>query len=317
MKRVFVIFILFFFSNIALLGSEIAENRLKLSNQSWDISGGFLHYDKGAYDWVYVTRDLNFIGKLEGIGENDYFEWMTVHTKDNPTYTMIKFPKDKVLVGSVFTKVEEPLKSFASQFANQIHSVDGFFIRYGSDAFDWVYIDADNTFVAKLDGFDKTNNAFIWTMLDSALERGFETVELYNDSKVVYFGKAINLVDIEEDTCRALGGTWYEKIEECHEIGESSEKPNASSESYDEVKARYEDCIKSGGNWIDEIKFCDYANQFVSSSSSSSATSTTSMLQMPSSSSQSSSVNLNKSDEELCEESGGHWINEVSLCDSN
>jgi hypothetical protein len=47
---------------------------------------------------------------------------------------------------------------------NQQKPVSGFFVQVGNGPFDWIYIGADGSYVAKLEGID-SNNYFKWTFL--------------------------------------------------------------------------------------------------------------------------------------------------------
>ena len=42
------------------------------------VNGYFFHFGKGAYDWIYLTRDKKYLVKLEGLDSEGYFVWTCI-----------------------------------------------------------------------------------------------------------------------------------------------------------------------------------------------------------------------------------------------
>jgi subtilisin family serine protease len=53
----------------------------RLSEKPWDIDGFFVHYDKGAYDWLYVPKIGTKVYKLEGLDYEKDFLWVDIEIK--------------------------------------------------------------------------------------------------------------------------------------------------------------------------------------------------------------------------------------------
>ena len=71
-----------------------------IKNRVWTVDGYFVHYDKGVFDWFYLSAKTKRIYKLEGMDEEGYFVWSDVNTSnchiikatDYNTYILIDCP---------------------------------------------------------------------------------------------------------------------------------------------------------------------------------------------------------------------------------
>lgn len=92
--------------------------------------------------------------------------------------------KEVELEISAFSSLEETLKGNS-------YPISGYFINYGSDAFDWIFISAKEDFFAKLEGMNN-NGYLLWSLLDSgylsSVEVGMEEITFnpHKDSEGIY-----------------------------------------------------------------------------------------------------------------------------------
>lgn len=70
--------------------------------------------------------------------------------------------------------------------ADTNRSVNGYFVNYGSGAYDWLYITAGNEALFKLEGVDEDDH-FAWTAIDTAL---FDSVDVVPASGTIAFGSS-------------------------------------------------------------------------------------------------------------------------------
>ena len=74
------------------IGNDPEVNTLGalLENQLMNINGYFIHYDSGAYDWVYVSQDKTLIAKLDGMNpETKFFIWDVIQTQTKKVFSSI------------------------------------------------------------------------------------------------------------------------------------------------------------------------------------------------------------------------------------
>ena len=66
----------------------------KLTLDSQEINGYFIHYDTGAYDWAYVTSDGKTVVKLDGMNTNGSLKWTTLHTPNEKGFGKVNISED-------------------------------------------------------------------------------------------------------------------------------------------------------------------------------------------------------------------------------
>lgn len=61
-----------------------------LADTAKDLTGYFLHYGAGAYDWVYVSADTKYIAKLEGMDESGVLQWAWMQTPEQAGFEYVR-----------------------------------------------------------------------------------------------------------------------------------------------------------------------------------------------------------------------------------
>jgi hypothetical protein len=51
------------------------EDPLQITGKEFPIDGYFIHFGKGAFDWIYIDKQTSKSFKLEGMDERGYFKW--------------------------------------------------------------------------------------------------------------------------------------------------------------------------------------------------------------------------------------------------
>jgi subtilisin family serine protease len=130
-----------------------------VAHKTFPINGYFFHIGNGLFDWIYVSSDLAFIGKLEGMGENGYLRWNILHSPTKKGFEAISFN------GSIITFGESRQSgTIYRRLANKSFVVDGDFIHYGSGVYQWIYIDRSSLRSFKLEGLGYEGD-FLWISL--------------------------------------------------------------------------------------------------------------------------------------------------------
>ena len=78
----------------------------------------------------------------------------------------------------------------------EVQKINGYFIKYGQDGYDWAYVTSDGKTVVKLEGIND-NGSLKWTTLHTPNEKGFGKVNISEDGKYISF---------EADTTSILPG---------------------------------------------------------------------------------------------------------------
>jgi len=113
-----------------------------------------------------LKRTAKKVGTIPYIdGRNDYMGYGLVNADD-------------AVKEAIRKKVVDTVKG-------KEYAISGYFIRIGSDAFDWVYIDVSKTVVAKLDGMSE-DGGLIW---NPVLKGAFSSIDIDNGN--VIFGERL------------------------------------------------------------------------------------------------------------------------------
>jgi hypothetical protein len=157
-----------------------------LSNQKKPVEGLFVQVGKGAFDWIYVGINGDYVAKLEGIDDNNYFVWTFLYGYGGKGLDSVTILDNgsKVKFGNKTSETNSPI---VDEIANQIYNVSGLFLNYGNGAFDWVYSDVNGSYLAKLEGKDKTTGYFIWTFLMFGDIKAFDNFTVSSDRKYITF----------------------------------------------------------------------------------------------------------------------------------
>lgn len=253
MKKFFslLLFVVFLYANEANIA------KLKVSNKNFLISGAFINYGKGSFDWIYVTMDASFVGKLNGLDTNtSYFDWTVVHTEEKRAFLNIDFYKDKVVFGGLNPDINS---SFVDIFSDTIQDIDGYFIKYDNGAFDWLFITPMRDLVAKLNGIDAQTNTFVWEILHSTQKSGFTYIGIDEIDRRVYFGAGENFENITQKECNAYGGIWKVGLNLCYVKSENTGYSNSSYSPYI-INEDAAWCESIGGEYQDDL--CLYNGSF-------------------------------------------------------
>jgi pimeloyl-ACP methyl ester carboxylesterase len=69
------------------------------AEKSFDISGYYIHYAPGIFNWIYVDKNAKFLGKLErGSNEDGSLRWTKIQTDKIKNFTSIEISADKTKV---------------------------------------------------------------------------------------------------------------------------------------------------------------------------------------------------------------------------
>ena len=146
-----------------------------LAKKEFPVRGYFVHYGSGVFDWIYYSS-RGKLYKLDGMDEEGYFQWTSLTNY----FTNIEVKNGKIILGEA-----KITREFDSRTLNIIRSirkqssylVNGYFTKYGTDAFDWVYVTGGKLY--KLDGMDK-NGYFKWLPLTDY----FNGIEVQDYTKI-------------------------------------------------------------------------------------------------------------------------------------
>ncbi len=169
--RLVQIFVMSILLNISLLAASVdlvLETAIMkaLSQEVQKVNGHFIHYDKGAYDWIYVTSDGSFLAKLEGMDpDTKFFIWDSSNIKID-SFSSISIAPDAKTITFGNSSSTHPA---ASAMADTVQKVAGHFIHYSKEAFDWIFVDSNGQYAAKLQGMNEATGALEWYMLSNVV----------------------------------------------------------------------------------------------------------------------------------------------------
>jgi hypothetical protein len=167
----------FQFSNSVLDGKDIIKI-IKSAKQK--VNGHFIHYGKGPYDWVYITADTSLLAKLTGLDlSTGYLTWDVLDINSFSTLRIASTGKF-VIFGETTSN-----SSVAKKLANSIQKIDGHFIHYADDAYDWIYVTSDSLMAAKLTGLDSKTGYLTWNQFSPY---NIKNININEFSNLIEFG---------------------------------------------------------------------------------------------------------------------------------
>jgi len=179
-------------------GVDVAQSVGKtLAGGVWEIAGYFIHFAAGPFDWLYVTPDGTHAAKLLGMDEETgNFLWKMVQWGDDVTsfnsiesYTIQLDTVVSTTVGfGSYINNDSVINELGSILGNQLVTVDGYFIHYGTGPFDWIYMTPNTSLIAKLDGMDPSTGLFNWTILQTQAGSMFESITIAPEGDLITFG---------------------------------------------------------------------------------------------------------------------------------
>ena len=225
-------------SSSSLTETNIQQQKIEkvvniLAKKELPVQGYFVHYGSGAFDWIYYSSKGRLY-KLDGMDENGYFQWISLTNY----FTNIEVRNGKIILGEA--KITRITREFDSRTLNIIRSirkqssypVNGYFTKYGTDAFDWVYVTGAKLY--KLDGMDK-NGYFKWLPLTDY----FDGIEVQDYAKIKIGENRIEKELRErKEKCENDGGQWKQEegywmcIWEENIVISSSTSSSSSSSSF-------------------------------------------------------------------------------------
>jgi len=93
---------------------------------------------------------------------------------------------DDIITTTALNKIDE-VKNKAVKSLLGKQEINGYFIHYGTGAYDWAYIPPNKAYVAKLEGMKGDGN-LDWNLLHSANKQAFKTIDISSNGKTVTFG---------------------------------------------------------------------------------------------------------------------------------
>ncbi len=131
----------------------------QVKGKSFPITGYFVHYGSGAYDWLYISNDKKIVAKLAGMNGN-YLRWEPLLID---AFTAIQIQDNSIYFG-------QSSDSFGQNFAGKSFTIDGYFVHYASGPFDWLYITSNLHNVYKFEGLGYYGE-FLWIPLLLRVEK--------------------------------------------------------------------------------------------------------------------------------------------------
>jgi hypothetical protein len=95
-----------------------------------------------------------------------------------------------LLISSLYASLSSTGQAAVNGTIDKENSVNGVFVQYGSGAFDWIYINIDGSYAAKLDGMNASNGQLIWTWIYGIGENKINGLSFNSDLTTVTFGSA-------------------------------------------------------------------------------------------------------------------------------
>ncbi len=74
-----------------------------LKNRAFPLAGYYVHYGDGLFDWIYVSKELGLVAKLEeGSNEDGTLRWTFIQTsKNSPVFESIELKSGKIIFGNI------------------------------------------------------------------------------------------------------------------------------------------------------------------------------------------------------------------------
>ncbi len=134
----------------------------KIQDNSFSIAGYFIRIGQGVFDWVYVSADRKLVAKLDGMEHNGSLKWRPLLWN---AFEDIEITSDRVIFGA--TSATDTL---AQRLASRSFVLEGYFIHYGPQKYDWIYVDRARKKSYKLEGLSYTKH-FLWVELPVEVEK--------------------------------------------------------------------------------------------------------------------------------------------------
>lgn len=180
------------------LSDEVSDDdiRKELSDQvaakTFPVSGYFVHFASGSYDWAYINASGSLVAKLTGIDSNGNLTWeilryakqgieLLTGAAFNDDYTQVSFGSELSVPGRS--------SSTANILADKTYSITGLFVHYGVGSYDWVYLNKTGAVAAKLTGLDASTGKLTWVWLEGNGEDLFSNIDM-GDKREITFGNA-------------------------------------------------------------------------------------------------------------------------------
>ncbi|BCD68940.1 S8 family serine peptidase [Nitratiruptor sp. YY09-18] len=140
---------------------EVIRQRVQreVVGKAFVVAGYFLHIGPGKFDWIYVSSDFAFVGKLEGMDENGYLRWRVLHSPQRRGFDTIALNGSFITFGN--TLQTDPLYD---RLANRSLNINGDFVHYGDGAYEWIYRDRSSLKSFKLEKLSY-DGSFLWIPL--------------------------------------------------------------------------------------------------------------------------------------------------------
>ena len=129
----------------------------EVKGKFFPITGYFVHYGSGAYDWLYISSNKKLVAKLAGM-KGDYLRWKPLLID---TFDTIQIEGNSIHFG----QSNDP---FGQNFAGRSFAIDGYFVHYAPRSYDWIYITADTHRPYKFEGLGYEGN-FLWVPLNISM----------------------------------------------------------------------------------------------------------------------------------------------------
>ncbi|SMC10172.1 S8 family peptidase [Nitratiruptor tergarcus] len=129
-------------------------------NKTFALSGYFFHIGDGKFDWIYVSKNLKFVCKLEGMDEHGYLRWNILQSSKKRGFDTISLDGPVITFGKSLQT-----GALYQQLAHRSFVIDGDFVHYSTGAYEWIYIDKNSLKSFKLERLSYTGS-FLWIPLD-------------------------------------------------------------------------------------------------------------------------------------------------------
>ncbi|MBN2896154.1 MAG: S8 family serine peptidase [Campylobacterales bacterium] len=140
----------------------------KLTATKQSISGHFIHFGDGAYDWIYVANGGGAL-KLTGLNTN------------TGELTWANLDGTATVNASASSVTFSGVTTGAPSVNGKTYPINGHFIRYGTrTAYEWVYVPHNGSYVAKLEGMGD-DGSLKWTLIDTPADPVFSSVSVGAD----------------------------------------------------------------------------------------------------------------------------------------
>lgn len=273
LKKFAVVFLFILMASAnALQASTLQTLAEDLATQPRQVDGIFINYGKKAYDWAYATNTGEYVAKLDGMDlASGYFVWNPLHSANGPLFDAVSVDASEknVVFGEGLTSGEETssILDAVTSLKNRAVEIAGYFIHYGTGAFDWVYVGADGSFAAKLEGISSETGYLQWSFLEGSGVDLFQNIIISDNGRYVTF--VLNTDSVESSSSSETVVESSSSSEAAVESSSSSEETAESSSSSEDV-ASSETVVESSYSSEASIENSSSSEETVESSSSSS-----------------------------------------------